>query len=148
MTLEAWKVERALLILGVMCSASACTVSERGVESPRGHSDVVRVEGTVSRVDELPSPEEHLRQVAVVTLHASGAPVRVELAPGWFLEQHGLLYTPEQQLSVVGERVAGDDARVIAREVQQGDVRVRLRDEQGRPVWQHATPVPPSEGQR
>lgn len=118
--------------------AFACTVSERGVEVPKARmNDSVRLEGTVSHVDELPSPEEHLSQVAVITLHASGTPVRVELAPDWFLEQHGLKYTPEQLLLVRGERVdVNGESIIIAREVEQGEIRLRLRDEQGRPVWE------------
>jgi hypothetical protein len=102
---------------------------------------MIRVEGTVSRNDRLPSPEERLSEVAVITLHASGEPIRVELAPGWFLDEHGLKYSPEDRLLVTGERIEQNgESRLVASEVEQGGVRLRLRDEQGRPLWREAEP--------
>jgi len=133
---------RFLWPLCVALCVSACTVTERGVEAPNSRvDDMVRVEGTVSRVDPLPSPDERLRQVAIITLHGSGKPIRVELAPGWYLDEKGLNYNPEQKLYVLGERVEQNgEARLVAREVGQGNLRLRLRDEQGRPLWQTAAP--------
>jgi hypothetical protein len=126
------------MLLAVSWLTPGCTVTQRGVEGPQpGSNNTVHVEGTVSHLDEVPLPEQRLRQVAVVTLHASGAPVRVELAPGWFLAEHGLKYTPEATLSIRGERVEeGGESRVIASEVSQGKLRLRLRDEHGHPIWE------------
>jgi hypothetical protein len=133
---------RTRWLLAVALWVGACTVTERGVEAPTSRvDDMVRVEGTVSRVDPLPSPDERLRQVAVITLHSSGKPIRVELAPGWYLDEQGLKYTAEQKLYVLGERVEQNgEARLVAREVGQGRLRLRLRDERGRPLWQVVPP--------
>lgn len=137
------------MTVALLWQAASCTVTERGIEAPASPvEDSVRVEGRVSHLDELPSPQERLRQVAVVTLHADGKPVRVELAPRWFLEENGLKYAPQETLFVHGERTEIDgEPRIVAREVQQGAVRVRLRDEQGRPVWvdRPLLPDPPAQ---
>jgi hypothetical protein len=136
------RTQLVAMIVGLLWQAASCTVTERGIEAPASPAESVRVEGRVSHVDELPSPDEQLRQVAVVTLHTDGKPVRVELAPRWFLEANGLKYAPEQTLFVHGERTdTHGEPRIVAREVEQGGVRVRLRDEQGRPVWNDTPPL-------
>lgn len=90
----------------------------------------------MTRDDRLPSPQQRLNEVAVITLNTTERPVQVELAPGWFLERQGLVFDTEQTVFITGRQVDDDgQPRVIAREVRQGNIEVQLRDAEERPLW-------------
>lgn len=118
---------------------SACTVSARGVETtvPTEPNEQVRYEGTVARGDRLPPPQVQLQQVAVITLRTTGDRVRVLLAPTWYLEQHGFGIDEDELVVVRGRQVLEDgEPSVLASEIQRGSRTLRLRDENGEPLWQ------------
>jgi hypothetical protein len=63
-------------------------------------------------------------------------PVRVELGPGWFLDEHGLRFEPEQEVSVEAATVTRDGQSIlVARSVRRGDSALELRDDEQRPLW-------------
>jgi len=92
------------------------------------------IDGTVVGVDQR-SPSEQLASGLRVTLQPEGQPkVLVELAPGWFLDQHGLHFSERDRLSVEGTSRAGDPV-LFATRVTKGSTSVTLRDPAGRPLW-------------
>lgn len=115
----------------------SCTISSRGVEpTTRAAAAPVTVEGTVSRFERLPPAEKQLQENAVITMSAEGKLIRVELAPGWFLDEQGLRFQREQAIIVTGMRHADEDVDIIvADEVMQDGRRIRLRDLNGKPLW-------------
>jgi hypothetical protein len=60
----------------------------------------------------------------------------VYLGPGWFVEKQGMKITDLDQIQVTGSRimVQGKPA-VIAAEVRKGSQVLKLRNEQGQPLW-------------
>lgn len=96
---------------------------------------VETVDGRVMGADETPSEQQLDRNVRVKVNSAAG-PVVVHLGPGWYLDEKGLRYEPEQTVVVKGSKVKhrGEEV-IIATEVQQGELLVPLRDPEGHPVW-------------
>jgi hypothetical protein len=92
------------------------------------------VDGTVVGVDQR-SPGEQLAGGLRVTLQPEGQPkVLIDLAPGWFLDQHGLHFSEKDRLSVEGSSRVGDPV-VVATRVTKGTTSVTLRDAAGHPLW-------------
>jgi len=70
----------------------------------------------------------------------------VRLAPGWYLDQKGLHFSPSERVEVRGVRmeVQGEPA-LVAEQIKKGGKVVRIRDERGRPLWR-PRPVPATGG--
>ena len=65
-------------------------------------------------------------------------PVRVELGPGWFLEEGKLHFDAKDDISVEGQRVTRNgSSEVVAKTVRKGPTTLQLRDEEARPLWSH-----------
>ena len=62
--------------------------------------------------------------------------VSVNLGPGWYIENQGIIIEPEDKLEITGSRVTFDgEEAIIASEVKKGDEVLKLRDENGLPFW-------------
>jgi hypothetical protein len=71
-----------------------------------------------------------------VLLRTRSGRIEVHLAPAWFLDRIGFAPAAGDLMHVTGTRVRLPKGRgVAAHEVQVGNVLVRLRDEQGLPLW-------------
>jgi hypothetical protein len=62
--------------------------------------------------------------------------VSVHLGPVWYIENQDVKIEPKERVEVKGSRIdlAGEQA-IIASEVRKGDQVLKLRDEDGFPVW-------------
>jgi hypothetical protein len=62
--------------------------------------------------------------------------VAVHLGPSWYLDKHGLSIAPGNRVEVRGSRITlqGKPA-IIAAEVKKGDQSLKLRNDDGLPVW-------------
>lgn len=119
---------------------------------------VETVDGRVLGVDRIPAQDQLSYGVRLKVRDDLGRPVSVRLAPGWYLDEKGLRFAPRERVEVVGvrTRVEGEPA-FLAEEIHKGDQVVRLRDKQGRPLWQPRraradagppAPAPPPEPKR
>ena len=72
----------------------------------------------------------------LVRTNANTEPISVHLGPSWFMENQEVQIQPKDQVQVTGSRVelAGKPA-LIAAEVTKGNQELKLRDENGLPVW-------------
>ena len=71
-----------------------------------------------------------------VTLDGADQTMEVRLGPTWFLEREGLEIAKGDSIEVTGSVIESDgDSFLIARELKKGDKVLKLRDEQGVPVW-------------
>lgn len=60
----------------------------------------------------------------------------VHLGPGWYMEDQEMQFEVGDMIEVEGSEVDFDDRKVLmAAEVERGDQEMRLRDDNGRPVW-------------
>ena len=99
--------------------------------TPDVHTSDGRVLGVERRSAEDPASFVYL------TVQAGEQPIRVELGPGWYLDEHGLTFATEQRVTVQGRRVTRSGQPIlVARRIQKGSQVLILRDEHDRPLWQ------------
>jgi hypothetical protein len=108
----------------------------RQEQTPREHAQATTADGEVLGIDRA-SPGRELAEGLTVQLRAGGeAPVAVQLAPGWYLEENEIHYGPSERLIVRGKRSERAGKQVlVATEIKRGERWVPLRDETGRPLW-------------
>jgi hypothetical protein len=71
-----------------------------------------------------------------VTLEGADQTIDVRLGPTWFLEREGIEIAKGDSMEVTGSVIESDgDSFLIARELKKGEKVVKLRDEQGVPLW-------------
>lgn len=62
--------------------------------------------------------------------------ISVHLGPAWYLERNGLAVAVGDTLQIVGSRITLQDGpALIAAEVKKGEQTLRLRNDQGIPLW-------------
>lgn len=123
----------ALVVSG--CAPGATSGPPRATErfDPRA---VETVDGQVLGVDRVPIQDQLAYSVHLTLGRAEGGPVSVSLGPGWYLSRHGLSFSPRDVVEVRGMRVEHEGkSSIVAEEVKKNGKVVRLRDEQGRPLW-------------
>ena len=71
-----------------------------------------------------------------VTLQSDGQTLDVHLGPTWFLQREGIEVAKGDSIEVTGSVVDSEgNSFLIARELKKGQKVLKLRDEQGVPVW-------------
>ncbi len=83
-----------------------------------------------------PSVAGGMPERAQLTLKTEKENLTVYLGPGWFVEKQGMKIVNLDQIQVTGSRimVQGKPA-LLAGEVRKGDQVLKLRNEQGQPLW-------------
>jgi hypothetical protein len=101
---------------------------------------VTTVTGQVEKLAELPSLGRgggkgmHYRGVLLKTDQGS---LMVDLAPGWYLDEKNFAVKVGDTVSATGSKgFLANDPGLIAREVTVNGTTLKLRDEQGIPMWQ------------
>jgi hypothetical protein len=62
--------------------------------------------------------------------------ISVHLGPSWFIENQDMVIHPKDKVEIKGSRVIFDGKpAIIASEVKKNDHVLKLRDENGVPVW-------------
>ena len=70
------------------------------------------------------------------TLKTDQGPIEVILGRGSYVEQQGLKFEPQDKVTVKGSRVAVEGKpTIIATEVTKGEKTLKLRDVNGKPLW-------------
>jgi hypothetical protein len=105
---------------------------------------VTTVTGQVEKLAELPSlgrgggKAMHYRGLLLKTDQGS---LMVDLGPGWFLSQKKFVVQAGDTVSATGSKVMLDNQPgLIAREVTVNGTTLKLRNDQGLPVWHRAGP--------
>lgn len=83
-----------------------------------------------------PTPKGGMPERAQLTLKTEKETLTVYLGPGWFLEKQGMKISDLDRVQVTGSRimVQGQPA-LLAGEVRKGEQVLKLRNEQGQPLW-------------
>jgi hypothetical protein len=97
---------------------------------------VETITGEVAKVEEITPAKGMSSGIHLLVKMTSSETISVHLGPKWFLENQDTRIQENDQVVIKGSRVtfAGKPA-VIAAEVKKGDELLRLRDENGYPVW-------------
>jgi len=145
-----------LNIKGVLVIALAMTMTLAGpaLAQPRpgggmgpmsyNPQTVTTVTGPVEKLADLPSLGRgggKGMQYRGVLLKTDQGSLMVDLAPGWFLDEKKFVVQVGDTVSATGSKTTLDNQPgLIAREVTVNGTTLKLRDEQGIPVWQRMGP--------
>jgi len=103
---------------------------------------IATVTGTVEKLADLPSLGRgggKGMQHRGALLKTDQGSLMVDLAPAWFLNEKKVVVEAGDTVSATGSKVTLDgQPGLIAREVTVNGTTLKLRDEQGVPVWQGA----------
>lgn len=96
---------------------------------------VETVSGEVVSVDKI-TPIKGMSYGVHLTLKTDKETISVHLGPGWYIENQDVRIEPKDKVEIKGSRItfAGKPA-IIAAEVKRGDQILKLREENGFPVW-------------
>jgi hypothetical protein len=125
-----------LLSFMLICAAGA---QPRAAETEKPvQYDLKTVETLSGIVVSAPAPPAKggMPERAQLTLKTEQKTLTVYLGPSWFVEKQGMKITNLDQIQVTGSRimVQGKPA-LLAAEVRKGDQVLKLRNEQGQPLW-------------
>ncbi len=96
---------------------------------------VETVTGTVESVDKI-TPQKGMQYGIHLKLKTEKETIQVHLGPGWFIERLDTKIMKGDTVEVKGSRVTvGGKPAIIAAEVKKGGETLKLRDENGVPVW-------------
>ena len=96
---------------------------------------VTTVRGTVTAVTVVPARGGRMGGMHL-TLESEGQATEVHLGPAWFLRGEGIEVAKGDAVEVTGSLVDSDgQSFLVARELKKGEKVVKLRDQQGVPVW-------------
>jgi hypothetical protein len=96
---------------------------------------VETISGEVISVDEI-TPMRGMSYGVHMTVKTKKGMLSVHVGPGWFIEKQGIKIAPKDKVEIKGSRIIFDGKpAIIAAEIRKGDEIIKLRDENGYPVW-------------
>ncbi len=96
---------------------------------------VVDVKGTVEAVEQI-TPRSGMSYGIHLKVKTDAEIISVHLGPAWFIERQDIKIEKGDTIEVKGSEVTFDGATVIiAAEVKDGESVLKLRNENGIPVW-------------
>lgn len=91
--------------------------------------------GEVTAVDRI-TPGKGMSGGIHMLVKTDKETVSVHLGPSWYIENQDVKIEPKDKVEVKGSRVTfGGKPAIIATEVKKGDEVLKLRDDNGYPVW-------------
>ncbi|MBI5546551.1 MAG: DNA-binding protein [Deltaproteobacteria bacterium] len=96
---------------------------------------VETVTGVITKVERI-TPMRGMSAGIHLRLKTEKEAVAIHLGPEWYLSKDDLKLEPKDKIQVKGSRVTlNGKPAIIAAEVVKGDRALKLRDEDGLPVW-------------
>jgi hypothetical protein len=135
------KKRNIFILAGLICllltGVSWAQAQGGGGEKPAAYDlkTVETLQGIVVAAPK-PTPKGGMPERAQLTLKTPQETLTVYLGPGWFLEKQALKIGNLDQIQVTGSRIlVQGQAALLAGEVRKGEQVLKLRDEQGQPLW-------------
>lgn len=96
---------------------------------------VETVSGEVVSVDKI-TPLRGMSYGVHITLKTDKETISVHLGPAWYIENQDVKIEPKDMIEVRGSRITYEEnPAIIAAEVKKGDEVLKLRDQNGFPIW-------------
>lgn len=96
---------------------------------------VETISGSVISIDQI-SPDKNMSVGIHLLLNTVNGNVSIHLGPAWYIENQDIQIIKGDNVSVTGSKVTyNGDQVIIAKEVIKGDQLLKLRDENGYPLW-------------
>ena len=96
---------------------------------------VKTISGSVISIDQI-LPDKNMSIGIHLLLNTVNGNVSIHLGPAWYIENQDIQIIKGDNVSVTGSKVTYNvDQVIIAKEVIKGDQLLKLRDENGYPLW-------------
>jgi hypothetical protein len=96
---------------------------------------VETIAGEVISVDRI-TPWKGMHYGIHLMVKTDKETISVHLGPGWYIENQDMKFEPKDRVEVRGSRITFEEKpAIIAAEVKKGEEILKLRDENGFPVW-------------
>lgn len=93
------------------------------------------IKGQVISIDQI-SPDKNMSAGIHLLLNTENGNISVHLGPAWYIDNQDIQISKDDNISVTGSRVTYNDSPIIiAKEVVKGDQVLKLRDDNGYPLW-------------
>ena len=96
---------------------------------------ITSISGEVVSVDKI-TPMKGMSYGVHLQVKTDKETISVHLGPEWYIESQDVKIMPKDKIEVKGSRIIfGGKPAIIAAEVKKGEKVLKLRDENGLPVW-------------
>jgi len=96
---------------------------------------VVEIKGVVEDIEQI-TPTKGMSYGIHVKVRTDTTTIAVHLGPAWFIERQDISIQKGDTIKVKGSKITfNGEPAIIAAEVEKGDTELKLRDENGFPVW-------------
>ena len=97
--------------------------------------NVVEIKGVVEAVEQI-TPTKGMSYGIHLKVKTDTETVAVHLGPAWFIERQDISIEKGDTIEVKGSRITFNGSpAIIAAEVEKGETELKLRDDNGFPVW-------------
>ncbi len=94
-----------------------------------------KLKGEIETIEPF-TPRKGMSQGIHLVLKTDTGSIPVQLGPSWYIEKQNLTLTVGDKVEITGSRVTFDDKpAIIAAEIKKGDKVLKLRNQDGTPVW-------------
>lgn len=134
-------------VLAACQTTQPVSPSNRGDEVP--HNEMRQrepqwISGHVMGVDQIPIEHYNDSTIHLRVTTDENRDVDLELGPGWYITERGLVFEPHQQIQFRGQKNPAGDT-FVAHQLRHGQQTIELRNDDGTPKWPaKATPTSPS----
>ncbi len=91
--------------------------------------------GSVVSIDQV-SPDKNMSTGVHLLLNTANGNISVHLGPSWYIDNQEIQINKGDNITVTGSKVTyNGDQVIIAKEIVKGDQVLKLRDDNGYPVW-------------
>lgn len=96
---------------------------------------VETISGEILSLDQI-TPYKGMSYGVHMTVRTDKGTVSVHLGPAWYLDNQDVKLAPKDKVQITGSRITFDGKpAIIAAEIKKGADILKLRDENGFPVW-------------
>ncbi len=144
-----WTLAAVLSLLGFLLAAESFAQPAKGMkwEGSGGWGigtqygrlynpkTVESINGEVVSVDTI-TPLQGMSSGVHLIVKTDKESISVHLGPAWYVQRQDIKIAPGDKVEITGSRITFQGkAAILAAEVKKGDEMLKLRDENGYPVW-------------
>ena len=97
--------------------------------------NVVEIKGIVDAVEQI-TPTKGMSYGIHLKVKTATETIAVHLGPAWFIERQDISIEKGDMIEVKGSKITFNGSpAIVAAEVEKGETELRLRDDNGFPVW-------------
>lgn len=126
----------SLFFIGLAVLVGLSLEAQMPASRPYDPATVETLTGTVEEVKLMAFGRGRMGGGVHLLLKTEKETIEVHLGPRFYLEENEFEVEPGEKLQVTGSRIKlGDQAALLAREIQLDDYRLALRADDGTPLW-------------